>query len=297
MKFICSARAPSSSPFRTSMRPVKSPAATRARKPCASRTGVTNDQEITKPHNHASTTAATAKAAVVRTELRLAAAMLSRSLVIRRCSVSTRFATRAVISPSIRSCWASRSRVTWPRVRSRMALAMSATTPIAASCELRTCSTSWCCSGSPAASSFASASLKRLFSRRILAIAASSCESSASTEKCICRASACSICCDQATRWCARSSCRLCSPVRRTVRTLKAPIATNRIVTIMNAAISFVCTEARMPATARTRAPSGVRASTIAATCSSLIFACSAEGFRGCGYYARGNVLPLENRP
>ena len=65
----------------------------------------------------------------------------------------------------------------------------------------------------PAASSLASISLKRLFSRRILAIAASSCDSSASAEKCICRASACSICCDQATRSCASSSCRLCAVV------------------------------------------------------------------------------------
>ena len=65
----------------------------------------------------------------------------------------------------------------------------------------------------------------------------------------------------------------------------------------MNAPISFVCSEARMPATERTSAPSGVRASTIAASCSSLIFGCSAEGFRRMRILRPRQRLPSENRP
>ena len=58
----------------------------------------------------------------------------------------------------------------------------------------------------------ASVSLKRLFSRRILAMVASSCDEQRQRRKCICRASACSICCDQADALVRlRRAARLCS--------------------------------------------------------------------------------------
>ncbi len=77
---------------------------------------------------------------------------------------------------------------------------MSATTAMASSCAARMSWMSARSSARAAVSSRARVSLNRLFSRRIRPTVCSSWERSAMAVKCICIASACSICRDHPTR-------------------------------------------------------------------------------------------------
>ena len=95
---MCSASAPKSSRFGTTIVPPKRPAATSLRKSCAARTGRMNDHEITKPPSSASTIETAAKPAISRSEWRLSASMPLRRLAIRASSAATSSPT----SPSIR---------------------------------------------------------------------------------------------------------------------------------------------------------------------------------------------------
>jgi hypothetical protein len=93
---------------------------------------------------------------------------------------------------------------------SRIRFAISATVVSTSSCAERI---RWMSSRSPvgaAASIRASVSLNRLFSRRMLAMVASSLRSSAIAVKFICMASACSMRREASTRVCASSRSRLC---------------------------------------------------------------------------------------
>src|SRR5438128_6155345 len=112
-------------------------------------------------------------------------------------------------------------------------------------------------SGGAAVSSRASVSLKRWFSLRIKPTEPSAWASNAIDVKCICIASACSICRDHPTRSWAWSRRFVCRAVSVTISRLTAVIAMKSRVMRRKPARSLICTEVRMRATARTRAPAG----------------------------------------
>ena len=139
-----------------------------------------------------------------------------------RCTIS---ATRASIE---RYSGSSRLACSWVAAAilpSRTRLAMSATITIASSWPARTFWMTTRSGSSTAASSCASASLKRLFSRSTEATAASSRTSSAIAVRCICMASEWWISCARSRRWCARSRSSLWRDISRIVNRLKAPMA------------------------------------------------------------------------
>src|SRR5438093_10257171 len=140
---------------------------------------------------------------------------------------------------------------------------MSATVAIASSCATRMAWISARSSGGAAVSSRASVSLKRLFSRKIRLTESSDWASSAMDVKCICMASACSICRDHPTRTWAWSRRSVWRAVSLTARRLTAVIAMKSRVIRRKPASSLTCTDARMRATARTGAPSGEEMSAI----------------------------------
>src|SRR5262245_50203232 len=140
---------------------------------------------------------------------------------------------------------------------------MSATVAIASSCAPRIAWISARSSGGAAVSRRASVSLKRLFSRKIRLTESSDSASSAIDVKCICIASACSICRDQPTRTWAWSRRFVWRAISVTVCRLTAVIAMKSRVIRRKPARSLTWTEARIFATARTGAPSGEARSAI----------------------------------
>src|SRR5215472_6539022 len=153
---------------------------------------------------------------------------------------------------------------------------MSATVAIASSCAPRMAWINVRSPGGAAVSSRASVSLKRLFSRKIRLTESSDWASSAIDVKCICIASACSICRDQPTRTWAWSRRFVWRAVSVTVRRLTAVIAMKSRVIRRKPASSLTWTEARMRATARTGAPSGEARSAITGDAARSVAAASA---------------------
>src|SRR5207237_8701979 len=112
-------------------------------------------------------------------------------------------------------------------------------------------------SGGAAVSSRASVSLKRLFSLRMKPTEPSAWASEATDVKCLGSASAGSIFRDHPTRAWAWSRRFVCRAVSATISRLTAVIAMKSRVMRRKPARSLICTEVRMRATARTRAPTG----------------------------------------